>query len=163
MKTRRNLITLGMIAFTCITTQKSHAQWGYRCIYPSTQSTILSQHIDQLFGVCDLIQPTIVRGNWNGHWQNVDIWKGGYTRQVLMTTKYRLDHSDPCTGAWLWSEDKTGTTEEVLHFDLKNPNALDSNEPSYVANAPMTDEEVKTALQGLLQTCNKVHTGPWPQ
>ena len=123
-------------------------------------STVIAQNIDSVGNTCDS-DPLRMERTSDGPLV-VDAWKGGYKRDVMMTTTYRIDHYDFCTGALLWSETQQGTDAETIPFNITNPN-LGDGLPSYVSNAPLTDEEAQAALADALTSCEALHTGAWPQ
>jgi hypothetical protein len=128
--------------------------------FPKSVSTVIGQNIDSITSACNAV-PLDLEIISDGS-LIVPVWNGGYERDVLMTTTYRIDHYDSCNGNWLWSEDQKGTTAETLLFNVLNPNLID-DAPSYVSSAPMTELEAQEALPDALGRCNALHTGQWPQ
>jgi hypothetical protein len=123
-------------------------------------STMIAQNIDSITSACES-DPLRLERTADGS-LTVDAWKGGYKREVVMTTTYRIDHYDFCSGALLWSENQKSTDDETIPFNIINPN-LGDGLPSYVSNAPLTDDEAQAALPEALTNCEALHTGAWPQ
>jgi hypothetical protein len=127
---------------------------GYRCDYPETIPTVIDQHVDKINRACYLV-PLKLERTPDGD-LTVDSWVGGYATDATVTTTYRIDHYDPCTGDWLGSENTKFTGPETFTFNVDNPNLDGGNDvPSYVSNAPMTGVEAQAALPAALNQCLK--------
>jgi hypothetical protein len=163
MNTKSLGALIGLTACLVLSKSTEASAWGYWPVcgdYEEAVSTVIDQKIGSITEPCYLV-PLKLERTPDGD-LTVDSWIGGYDLQVSMTTTYRIDHYDHCSGAFLWSEQQVGTEPQTLNFNVINPN-LESDLPSYVSNAPMTDEEAQAALPEALGRCKKVHTGEWPQ
>jgi hypothetical protein len=122
----------------------------WRCDFPASVWTELSETNDGM-SACRENTPTLVRAPWKS--QTVDAWSGGYEVTEYLTIYYRVDSYDPCTGAWLGFSNAVKNASRVYTFPIVNPNLDSSVTESYVANAPLLDEEAQGQLPELLQQC----------
>jgi hypothetical protein len=82
----------------------------------------------------------------------VDYWQGSYTRQAATTDTYQDNYYD-CWGNLQNSSSRTVVTPFTETFTLDNPNLHDDVNYTFLANAPLTDDEAKTAYDKLQQDC----------
>jgi hypothetical protein len=166
-----SVVLCGVLCSLVLLVVASHAEarggryypnpWWPPCVDSDQSiSTMIGQNIDSIDGECES-DPLRLERTPDGS-LTVDAWKGGYTRSVTMTTTYRIDHYDFCSGALTWSQNKQDTIVEPVSFNIVNPN-LGDGLPSYVSNAPLTADEANAELPDALKTCEALHTGAWPQ
>lgn len=149
----------------------SHAQYGSptyqfpyqypypyynRCYYSDSVTLIASK--PSAAGPCIRIEPTLQRVTHHFPVMGtltVNAWVGGYSRSATVTNTYRIDRVDPCSGRFISSETYTDTESKVYEYNVDNPNLHASVQQSFIANAPMTDQEAQAAMSTALNKCQR--------
>jgi len=130
--------------------------YQYQCYYSDSVTLISSR--TSASGPCTRVEPTLQRVTHrfpNMGTLTVNAWVGGYSRSGTTVSTYRIDHFDPCSGRFINSETSTTTESTVFEFNVDNPNLHNSVQQSFIANAPMTDQEAQAAMSAALNKCQR--------
>ena len=120
------------------------------------RSWLVSQALDYTSSECGASEPlTLTRTT---HYYSalgsltVDAWQGAFLRPAKRTSLIQYDTFN-CHGDLVQSFQGTEVSQEEIRFTVDNPNLHDDVTKSFVANAPLTDNEAKQALEETRQEC----------
>lgn len=124
-----------------------------------TTTTLIGKTVNEYRGECvaspalALARTSHVYPLMSGQSYDVDYWQGGYVRDALVTSNYREDHINSCSGLVQWTSFTSGTPYvDSVAFSVDNPNLHDDVSASYNL-VPMTDGEAAVALAKAKTAC----------
>lgn len=121
---------------------------------------VLKNESRRFLGTCELSQPLKLASKTHYYPQmagvslQVNYWAGAFKRDMSIKREFSLSTYN-CFGDLQNTETIERTENHPVYFEIENPNLASDVSQSYIAHAPLTDDEAKIEFQLTREKCLK--------